>query len=214
MGQTDMIRLLFTLLCFSLLSVNAQATTVDINNGDCDLGVNCWTATVGGAGNPDFDIPDTGTSSILEAFAPILGSLAEVYKTDSGSGSGTPVSESGILSGSYTTMYEFVTSPPGEEYRGATISYDGGDSLDCSVECYLLVKDGNQSPGAYLFNLALAPSWNGTMDLILKNFWVGNGSISHVALYGNVGVIPVPAAFWLFGTALIGFIGFSRRTSV
>lgn len=26
--------------------------------------------------------------------------------------------------------------------------------------------------------------------------------------------IPVPAAVWLFGTALIGFIGFSRRTSV
>jgi len=26
--------------------------------------------------------------------------------------------------------------------------------------------------------------------------------------------VPVPAAFWLFGSALIGFIGFSRRTSV
>ena len=26
--------------------------------------------------------------------------------------------------------------------------------------------------------------------------------------------VPVPAAFWLFGTALIGFIGFSRRTKV
>jgi hypothetical protein len=26
-------------------------------------------------------------------------------------------------------------------------------------------------------------------------------------------VVPVPAAFWLFGTALIGFIGFSRKTS-
>ena len=26
--------------------------------------------------------------------------------------------------------------------------------------------------------------------------------------------IPVPAAFWLFGTALIGFIGISRRTSL
>ncbi len=25
---------------------------------------------------------------------------------------------------------------------------------------------------------------------------------------------PVPAAFWLFGTALIGFIGFSRRTNI
>ncbi|MCP4471143.1 MAG: VPLPA-CTERM sorting domain-containing protein [Gammaproteobacteria bacterium] len=26
--------------------------------------------------------------------------------------------------------------------------------------------------------------------------------------------IPVPAAVWLFGTALIGFVGMSRRTSV
>ena len=26
--------------------------------------------------------------------------------------------------------------------------------------------------------------------------------------------VPVPAAFWLFGTALIGFIGISRRTKV
>lgn len=33
---------------------------------------------------------------------------------------------------------------------------------------------------------------------------------SHDAAY----VVPVPAAFWLFGTALIGFIGISRRRSV
>jgi len=26
--------------------------------------------------------------------------------------------------------------------------------------------------------------------------------------------VPVPTAFWLFGTALVGFIGFSRRTTV
>ncbi len=26
--------------------------------------------------------------------------------------------------------------------------------------------------------------------------------------------VPVPAAFWLFGSALIGFIGMSRRTNV
>jgi hypothetical protein len=31
---------------------------------------------------------------------------------------------------------------------------------------------------------------------------------------GNVGAVPVPAAVWLFGTALIGFIGMSRRTKV
>jgi hypothetical protein len=27
-------------------------------------------------------------------------------------------------------------------------------------------------------------------------------------------VVPAPAAFWVFGAALIGFIGFSRRTTV
>jgi hypothetical protein len=37
---------------------------------------------------------------------------------------------------------------------------------------------------------------------------------SHWAEYGAVSAVPVPAAAWLFGTALIGFIGFSRRTKV
>jgi hypothetical protein len=37
---------------------------------------------------------------------------------------------------------------------------------------------------------------------------------SHWTEYGSVSAVPVPAAFWLFGTALIGFIGVSRRTKV
>ena len=37
---------------------------------------------------------------------------------------------------------------------------------------------------------------------------------SHWSEYGPVSAVPVPAAAWLFGTALIGFIGFSRRTKV
>jgi hypothetical protein len=37
---------------------------------------------------------------------------------------------------------------------------------------------------------------------------------SHWTEYGPVSAVPVPAAAWLFGTALIGFIGFSRRTKV
>ena len=31
---------------------------------------------------------------------------------------------------------------------------------------------------------------------------------------GDIPPIPVPAAFWLFGTALIGFVGFSRRRKI
>ena len=44
----------------------------------------------------------------------------------------------------------------------------------------------------------------GKIDVYLA----GSGAI------GAINAVPVPAAFWLFGTALIGFIGFSRRTSV
>ncbi|MGI9319103.1 MAG: VPLPA-CTERM sorting domain-containing protein [bacterium] len=31
---------------------------------------------------------------------------------------------------------------------------------------------------------------------------------------GSINPVPVPAAVWLFGTALIGFIGVSRRRKV
>ena len=37
---------------------------------------------------------------------------------------------------------------------------------------------------------------------------------SHWTEYGPVSAVPVPAAVWLFGTALIGFVGMSRRTKV
>jgi hypothetical protein len=38
---------------------------------------------------------------------------------------------------------------------------------------------------------------------------------SHWTEYGPpVSEVPVPAAFWLFGTALVGFIGMSRRIKV
>ena len=38
----------------------------------------------------------------------------------------------------------------------------------------------------------------------------GSGALDNL----TYSVVPVPAAFWLFGTALIGFIGYSRRRSV
>ena len=55
--------------------------------------------------------------------------------------------------------------------------------------------------------------------LLADNFNIGihvhsfadGGSESFVT---SVSPVPVPAAFWLFGTALIGFIGMSRRTKV
>jgi len=39
-------------------------------------------------------------------------------------------------------------------------------------------------------------------------------SYSHWTEYGTPSAVPVPAAAWLFGTALIGFVGMSRRRKV
>jgi hypothetical protein len=48
-------------------------------------------------------------------------------------------------------------------------------------------------------------------DNFLATTTEGDGNIT---LNLTVGAVPVPAAVWLFGTALIGFVGMSRRTSV
>ena len=34
------------------------------------------------------------------------------------------------------------------------------------------------------------------------------------AVWTSAGTVPVPAAIWLFGTALLGFVGMSRRRKV
>lgn len=56
----------------------------------------------------------------------------------------------------------------------------------------------------YLLNEFL-DDW--TMDIY-------EGNQDTVALKITVSPIPVPAAVWLFGTALIGFVGMSRRKSI
>lgn len=40
---------------------------------------------------------------------------------------------------------------------------------------------------------------------------LGGIEVDHLQYGGGVSAIPVPAAVWLFGTALIGLVGFSKR---
>jgi hypothetical protein len=179
-----MTRYLFILLFLGTFSLNAQATTVNISPADCLIS-NCET------GGHQFNDRVVFTQ---------LASLDLLYKDGPGEG------EEGLLKDSYSTIFNGDNS-------GATISFDGGLFADCNQDCYLVVKDGNHDPGRYLFNLALNPfTWDGQMDLALSGFWPGGGEISHVAIFGSA--VPIPAAAWLFGTALIGFVGMSRRRTV
>ena len=64
-----------------------------------------------------------------------------------------------------------------------------------------VVFDANQMTGSGLFNLSVF----GFSDS--DGFALDDPSI----IAATVQVVPVPAAIWLFGTGLIGLIGFSKR---
>ncbi len=119
-----------------------------------------------------------------------------MYKQDVGGG------ESGPLAGSYQTTFNNSPLDPSD----ALIQYVGG--LNVGPTAWLLVKDGNQSPAWYLFNLTTL-GWNGTDDLKLTGFWPAQGAISHVTLYGTA-VPDGGTTMALLGLG-IGAVGYLRR---
>lgn len=141
----------------------------------------------------------TSQSEIDAIVGPIVAPSTELYKSNVGG------SEEGSLAGSYHTVFSNTATDPSD----ATISYTGGAFVGPTA--YLLVKDGNQVPAWYLFNLT-ALGWNGTATLNLTGFWPGNGAISHVSLYGTTATsVPDGGSMaMLLGFALIG-LAVTRR---
>ena len=93
---------------------------------------------------------------------------------------------------------------------------NGGSSGSWSVssfngftDVFLTLKAGNGFAAYLLDTTVTSGDWT-------TEFGLDNKDLSHMSLYYSPGVpqVPVPAAFWLFGTALVGFIGLSRRRKV
>ncbi len=96
----------------------------------------------------------------------------------------------------------------------ADITWAGGAIIDCSAECYLVVKDGMKEPVWYIFDLT---GWNGTEIIELTSFWPdtsrGSGAISHVDILGGRGgntTVPEPGTLALLGIGLFS-MGLMRR---
>jgi hypothetical protein len=78
------------------------------------------------------------------------------------------------------------------------------------------------SPNTTLFLVLTGANKNMRIACSIRDLYAqGQAYVSGVATLNDytfrtyyTAVVPVPAAVWLFGTALIGFIGFSRRTTV
>lgn len=166
----------------------ANALTIDPSTGVID--VSRWEG------------PQTSQSAIDAVIASYIFPAAELYKDDFGTG------ESGSLMNSYETAWTQLNDG---EPEGAVISHEIGTPYIVPPPAFLLVKDGNQDPAWYLFDLA-ALSWNGTETLDLQNFWLGpGGAISHVALYGARQSVPEPAIMLLLGSGLVALAGLSRK---
>jgi hypothetical protein len=145
---------------------------------------------------------ETGQSFINAAIASTIDGSVELYKQNVGGG------ESGSLAGSYETTFFNTALDPSD----ALIEYVGGPYIDTTSGAFLLVKDGNQSPAWYLFDLT-ALGWDGTADLDLQDFWLGNGAISHVTLYGGA-TVPEPGTLFLLGSGLVGLAFVGRKLKI
>ena len=135
--------------------------------------------------------------------------VTEDYKSNAGGG------EEGSFAGNYETSYTAGNEDATITYTGPEPGVAGTDYFDCG-ECFLLVKDGNNDPNQYVFDLE-AFNWDGKMDIEMLGLWPEGGSISHVSIFygepggGNPGgePVPEPGTMFLMGSGLAG-LGFWR----
>ena len=132
--------------------------------------------------------------------------LTELYKQDVANKGEAQPADQGAFAGSYQTTF----SPDPEDPANAFIDYVSGPYIANFTKLYLYVKDGNQNPAFYIFDIS---GWNGTDDLNVQGFWPAQGAISHVTILGGGGTTSVPdggATIALLGLAL-GAVGYVRR---
>jgi hypothetical protein len=200
-----------------LLSLQARAATVDINSRINDLG------------NPVQIFLDAGTytvSNVGTADSGAYDGWSNWSSTTCGDASGCPITVPTSATG-FRSAYNIISPDI------TAVQVDGLDltpinveptGVDLFTDFFFIgnryhVDDTLVYPNA-MQALANARSSQFTLAVSgLVGFAINDAPLSDnrdgvSLLLSEVSAIPIPAAAWLFGTALIGFVGYSRRRKI
>ncbi len=194
-------RVAFVLLAFSVLSAQAQATLISFNPGSqsVDLGdvatVDLRISDLGDDILTAFDLDIRFDNSILDFQSFTFGTGLDTFGI--GTINGAPDISSGLVNIfeiSFDLDSDLMLSQPNDFVLG-TFAFDtlsiGTSALDITV---------NALAGEFVFDPDLGYAVASSLEADLQS--------------GSISVVPVPAAIWLFGTALIGLVGFIRLRKV
>ena len=113
-------------------------------------------------------------------------------------------SAEGLYADSYTT--EFFNTPTDPD--AFVLTWNSSEDTISNAR-YLLVKDGNQEPAWYLFDITTI--WDGQQEIQGLGFWPNEGAISHVSLYSCTSVADGGATLVLLGLSALAFSAARRK---
>lgn len=204
-------RVIGILGCLMAIAAFQTASALTIDATSADFGVTWPVAYL--TTNPDganrwevFNHPANPSIEEVQKWT-ATSTIEELFKMNVGASSPEPDFP---LSNSYTVKYIPNVGPSDFE-----IEYKGGLYLGGSEPKFLMVKDGNAVPTIYIFDIT---TWDGTETISGKNFWLENGAISHVSLFGVETTQPtsVPdggATAAMLGLSILGLGLVIRRKS-
>ncbi len=202
------------------LSTNASAVMLSF---DC-ITNNSMANCASGEAQASLEVTDAMNDQVLFKFTntgPNASFISDIYfDNDAGTGVGTTLLSIASLQNSAGVLFDFPINGNGDLPGGNTVDFNTTGSGDSALEA-------QNEPGA-----ANGINNNGEMLGILFNLQMGKDFSDVVSELASgalrVGIhiqgfspdgsesfvntpVPLPAAVWMLGAGLIGFVGFSRR---
>lgn len=188
---------------------------IDINgDSSYDYGVILGINTI--TGDTEFDLYRVdewaGVNRYNRAVDGSQGHVSDTYKIKSAV---SEDSDGNIIAGSSQEVQDVNSSTAKHSGTGSYTAVSNTAALG-SVDGYF-TNGGSDKDGFVLegsFDLSLLGLFDEAEGGQIITYLTMSCVNDEASVLADVSPVPVPAAFWLFGSALLGFIGFSRRTSV